>query len=52
MAIAIASSIALTACTDDEVSPIKPNNGGGAGSLDPLWYQYKTTQVHNQKTQT
>ena len=37
MAIAFASSLALTACSDDEVSPVKPNNGGGAGSLDPLW---------------
>ncbi|HEY8513796.1 MAG TPA: hypothetical protein VIL31_17690 [Cyclobacteriaceae bacterium] len=36
MAIAIASSLALTACTE-EVSPVeKPHNGGGAGSLDPL----------------
>ena len=36
MAIAIASSLALTGCTEDEVSPVKPNNGGGNGSLDPL----------------
>jgi hypothetical protein len=36
MAIAIASSLALTACTDDEVRPTKPSNGGGSGSLDPL----------------
>jgi uncharacterized lipoprotein YbaY len=36
MAIAIASSLALTGCTEDEVKPSKPNNGGGAGSLDPL----------------
>jgi len=36
MAIAFASSLALTACTEDEVSPVRPYNGGGQGSLDPL----------------
>lgn len=36
IAIAFASSMALTACTEDEVKPSTPNNGGGSGSLDPL----------------
>lgn len=36
LVIAFVSSMALTSCTEDEVSPVKPNNGGGAGSLDPL----------------
>lgn len=36
MAFAIASSLAVTACTEDEVRPSKPDNGGGSGSLDPL----------------
>ena len=36
MAIALASTVTLTACTEDEVKPSKPNNNGGMGSLDPL----------------
>ncbi|HLT80004.1 MAG TPA: hypothetical protein VKZ86_03195 [Cyclobacteriaceae bacterium] len=36
MVIALVSSMALTSCTEDEVSPVKPHNGGGAGSFDPL----------------
>jgi len=36
LAIAFASSLALTSCTEDEVSPVRPYNGGGQGSLDPL----------------
>ncbi|MFO7257389.1 MAG: hypothetical protein DIU61_006825 [Bacteroidota bacterium] len=37
LVIAFVSSMALSSCTEDEVSPVeKPHNGGGAGSLDPL----------------
>ena len=36
LVIASVSSMALTSCTEDEVSPVRPYNGGGAGSLDPL----------------
>jgi predicted nucleic acid binding AN1-type Zn finger protein len=36
MVIALVSSMTITSCTEDEVKPSKPNNGGGAGSLDPL----------------
>lgn len=36
MVIAFVSSMALTSCTEDDVRPTEPNNGGGAGSLDPL----------------
>jgi hypothetical protein len=36
LVIAFVSSMALTSCTEDEVRPTKPSNGGGSGSLDPL----------------
>ena len=36
LTIAIASSLAFTACTEDEVKPAKDHPGGGTGSTDPL----------------
>jgi hypothetical protein len=36
IAIAITTSLAFSSCTEDDVRPSKPNNGGGSGSLDPL----------------
>jgi hypothetical protein len=34
--LSLASSIAFTACTEDEVRPAKPISGGGGGSQDPI----------------
>jgi hypothetical protein len=36
IAIAITTSMALSACTEDDIKPSTPNNNGGSGSLDPL----------------
>ncbi|HEX5172220.1 MAG TPA: hypothetical protein VFW11_23755 [Cyclobacteriaceae bacterium] len=33
--LSLASSIAFTACTDEDVKPAKPISGGG-GSTDPM----------------
>jgi hypothetical protein len=36
MILALASSLTMTACTDEEVKPYKQPNTGGSGMLDPL----------------
>lgn len=34
--LSLASSFAITACTDEDVKPTKPISGGGGGSTDPM----------------
>ena len=36
IAFALFSSLAITACTEEEISPIPTSNGGGNGSADVL----------------
>jgi hypothetical protein len=36
MLLSLASSLAITACTDEDVKPVKPVSGGGGASQDPL----------------
>jgi hypothetical protein len=36
MLLTLASSLAITACADEDVKPAKPVSGSGGGSQDPM----------------